>query len=268
MRRLLIRPGAIGDCILALPAMEYLAAGYTEIWISSAVAPLIQFADAATPLSSTGIDLVGVGDLAIPDRLAERLRSFDSIVTWYGTERPEFRAAINDLGVQCEFLPALPPTSYTGHATDFFAHQVGASAGLRPRINIPQPPLRDRVIINPFSGSQRKNWPLAFYRDLSLRLSIPVEWTAGPEEALLEAVRFETLDRLASWLAGARLYIGNDSGITHLAASLGMPVLALFGPTAPETWAPRGENVTVLVRHPIDMLPAETVLEAAQQLLT
>ena len=49
-----------------------------------------------------------------------------------------------------------------------------------------------------------------------------------------------------NWPAGWRrrgLYIGNDSGITHLAAAVGTPVLALFGPTDPEVWAPRGPHV-------------------------
>jgi ADP-heptose:LPS heptosyltransferase len=41
------------------------------------------------------------------------------------------------------------------------------------------------------------------------------------------------------------MYVGNDSGITHLAAAVGTPVLALFGPTDPTVWAPRGANVTV-----------------------
>jgi ADP-heptose:LPS heptosyltransferase len=58
-------------------------------------------------------------------------------------------------------------------------------------------------------------------------------------------VRIENLYELACWLASARLYIGNDSGITHLAAAVGTPVLALFGPTDPDVWAPRGANVRV-----------------------
>jgi heptosyltransferase-3 len=73
-----------------------------------------------------------------------------------------------------------------------------------------------------------------------------VEWTAGPDETLDRATRFENLFDLARWLAGAALYIGNDSGITHLAAAVGIPVIALFGPASPDIWAPRGPNVTVL----------------------
>ncbi len=63
MRRLLIRPGAIGDCILSFPALESLCSGYTEIWLPGPVAPLVDFADRVCPISSTGLDLFGVGDL-------------------------------------------------------------------------------------------------------------------------------------------------------------------------------------------------------------
>jgi heptosyltransferase III len=79
-----------------------------------------------------------------------------------------------------------------------------------------------------------------------LRRSCPALAAAGPDEALDRATRFENLFDLARWLAGAALYIGNDSGITHLAAAVGIPVIALFGPTSPDIWAPRGPNVTVL----------------------
>ena len=48
-----------------------------------------------------------------------------------------------------------------------------------------------------------------------------------------------TLAPLLSWVS---LFIGNDSGISHLAAALGVPVLAIFGPTDPAVWAPRGKQ--------------------------
>ena len=54
------------------------------------------------------------------------------------------------------------------------------------------------------------------------------------------------LPTLAALLSRASLFIGHDSGITHLAAASGAPVLALFGPTDPEIWAPPGEGVQVL----------------------
>ncbi len=266
MRRLLIRPGAIGDCILSLPALAHLQADDTEIWVPSAVVPLIQFAQRILPLVSTGIDLVGVGDLEPSENFRSKLRNFDEVVSWYGTNRPEFRAVMESFGVPCRFYQALPPVDYGGHAGDFFAQQVGAPLGLRPRIAVGDVELRNTVVIHPFSGGARKNWPLSSYLELASRLPCRVQWTAGPEEELPQANRFDNLLDLAQWICGARLYIGNDSGITHLAAATGVPTLALFGPTAPEVWAPRGENVTVLKHDPIVELKIETVLRVVQEL--
>lgn len=266
-RRLLIRPGGVGDCILSLPALKYLRADYTEIWVPSPVVPLIGFANEVVPLSSTGIDLVGVGDLEMPPVLVERLRSFHSIVSWYGANRAEFRDSLSRLGVPCEFHQALPPANYAGHAVDFFAGQVAAPPGSIPRIHSQASARRDSIVIHPFSGSKRKNWPLDRFRELAVRLPYPVEWIAGPEEEFSDALRFENLGVLAAWISGARLYIGNDSGITHLAAAVGQRTLALFGPTAPETWAPRGESVTVLHSNPLHALSVEEVLAAANRLL-
>lgn len=266
MRRLILRPGAIGDCLLALPAIEHLAASYTEVWISSAVVPLIRFADRVKPLSSTGVDLVGIDDLEPSPELFAYLQSFDSIVSWYGAARAEFRRALEATGVACQFLPALPPADYAGHATTFFTVQVGAPDGI-PRVDITPACDSPAIIVHPFSGSAKKNWPLANYRELAAKLPVKVGWSAGPEEQLAEARRFPSLAELASWLAGAGLYIGNDSGITHLAAAVGVPTLALFGPTDPAKWAPRGPNVTVLRSDPLEALRVETVLETANRLL-
>ncbi len=85
MRRLLIRPGAIGDCIVSFPALEFLRTEDTEIWVPAPVVPLVQFADRVCPISSTGLDLFGIEGLEAPAPLLERLSSFDEIITWYGS---------------------------------------------------------------------------------------------------------------------------------------------------------------------------------------
>jgi ADP-heptose:LPS heptosyltransferase len=245
MRRLLIRPGAIGDLILSLPAMEFLAAGYLEVWAASPNLPLVRFAHRTRSIASTGLDLLGITEP--PPRLLEDLRSFDSIVSWYGAGRPEFRQAIQALGLPVTFLQALPPSDSQQHATDFYLDQVGAPAGALPRISCPTSP-EDFVVIHPFSGSPRKNWPLGGFQALAERLQriMPVRWCAGREDPPLpEAMQIDDLYELACWLARARLFIGNDSGITHLAAAVGTPVLAIFGPTDPGIWAPRGTHVRV-----------------------
>src|SRR5258708_28520820 len=93
LRRLLIRPGAIGDCILSLPALECLRAEYTEVWTPSAVVPLIRFAGRVHSIASTGLDLFGVPGIEPPIGLVDRLGSFDSIVSLYGTNREDFRGS-------------------------------------------------------------------------------------------------------------------------------------------------------------------------------
>jgi len=100
---------------------------------------------------------------------------------------------------------------------------------------------------------------------LAVRIAMPVRWSAGPEENLEGAVRIANLYELAGWLRSARVYIGNDSGITHLAAAAGAPVVAIFGPTDPAVWAPRGDRVQ-LVAGKLDEISVGQVLDAVQQI--
>ena len=246
MRRLLIRPGAIGDSILSLPALECLRSEYTEVWVRSEAAPLIHFADRVRSIASTGLDRMGIDGVDPPVELLTQLRSFESIVSWYGSNREDFRAQMRRLGVPIQFLDALPPAGERVHAADFFLRQAGCTGVAMPRIQCPPRLPGDFAVIHPFSGSPRKNWPLERYRGLAQRLEMPVRWCAGPEEQFDNAVRIDNLYELACWLRTARLYIGNDSGVAHLAAAAGVPVVAIFGPTDPAGWAPRGDRVRVV----------------------
>jgi glycosyl transferase family 9 (putative heptosyltransferase) len=223
VRRLLIRPGAIGDCILSLPSLEAARADYTEVWAPRAVLPLIRFAKRTRAIADTGLDLVGV----VEDARVAALEAFDSIYSWYGTNRPEFRDAVRHLPFT--FFPALPPPS------------VGI-----PRIPVPAVPIENFVVIHPFASSPKKTWPLENFRAVAANLDLPVKWCAGPQERLDDAVRIDDLYELGCWLAAARVYIGNDSGIAHLAAAVGVPVVAIFLSTDPCVWAPRGDHVAVL----------------------
>jgi len=247
MRRLVIRPGAIGDLILSLPALESLRTGYIEVWVSGPNVPLIRFAHRVRSIAATGLDLLGVTEPPAP--LMRELHSFDSIVSWYGANRPEFRKLTKSLGLPITFHQALPAgLGERQHATDFYLEQLGLPPGAVPRISCDVP--RERfAIIHPFSGSPRKNWPLEKFRALArgLERTMPVRWCAGREDPPLDgAVRIDDLYELACWLARASLYIGNDCGITHLAAAMGTPVLALFGPTDPAVWGPRNTHVRIV----------------------
>jgi heptosyltransferase III len=279
---LIIRPGAIGDCLLALPAIHWLmeraraAAApdgslHIEVWVPTPVTPLISGASRVRSIASTGLDQLGIADRQAPQSLVETLSSFGRIVSWYGGNRPEFRAAAEAANPNWQFLRALPPPETTPHAADYFASQIGAPLGCAPSLAVQRPSVRhDLVAIQPFSGSKQKNWPLENYRalvrSLPSEVASRVAWIAGPEEQLEDAVRFDDLGVLAEWLAGARLYIGNDSGISHLAAAVTSSVV-LFGPTDPAVWAPRGRDVRWVRHQPIAELPVETVREQVSRAL-
>jgi heptosyltransferase-3 len=221
----------------------------------------------ARPIASTGIDLLGLPGVEPPPGLIAKLRSFDSIVSWYGANRAEFREQVRGMGLPFQFLEALPEPGAKIHAADFFLGQAGGSGVAVPSVECEPGARGDFAVIHPFSGSARKNWPLDRFRELAARLALPVRWCAGPEEAMEDAVRFENLYDLACWLASARVYIGNDSGITHLAAAVGTPVVAIFGPTDPAVWAPRGKDISLVagrleditVERVLDGLPGEMV---------
>ena len=271
MKRLIIRPGALGDFIVSLPAMECLRADYLEIWAAGPNVPLAaRLAHRARSIASTGLDLLELGPP--PLRLLDTLRGFDSIVSWYGAARPEFRATVEALGLPFQFLAALPPQGCGSHAADFYLAQVRSIAGCEsdgvPRIACHAAP-GGFAVIHPFAGSPRKRWPIERFQALAAQLAprLPVEWCAGPEDRLAGARRFPDLYDLACWLAAASIYIGNDSGPTHLAAAVGTPVVALFGPTDPAVWAPRGPRVTVLASPALEAITVAQAAAAVRDML-
>ncbi len=126
-----------------------------------------------------------------------------------------------------------------------------------------------RIVLHPGSGSPLKNLPPRTWARvlevLRRETGLGVEIVAGPAEAerggldpLGEAAGGVTvcagLDALLGVLARAALYLGNDAGPTHLAAFLGVPAVAVFGPTDPELWGPWGPRVAV-VRPGADCAP-------------
>lgn len=166
-------------------------------------------------------------------------------------------------------------------------------------------PAAPLVLLAPGAGWAGKQWPVERLAELARRLEDEeglsvVATGAGGDRALCEAALARTragrllldapLEALAAIAASARLFVGMDSGPTHLAAAAGAPVLALFSPTNPAILRPLGPRVRVLragcaarpegrAHHchdqpawpcPVscwDPLPVEPVWEAAQELL-
>jgi heptosyltransferase-2 len=132
------------------------------------------------------------------------------------------------------------------------------------------PPGARLVAVHPGSGGETKNWPKDKWAELGRRivaeipgamlLLIEGEADAAPAEFLASAwkdlphlrARWLPLPILAAVLGKAELFLGHDSGITHLAAAArkDLPIVALFGPTDPGVWAPPREGVRVLRGEP------------------
>lgn len=300
VRRLLIRPGAIGDCLCALPALYLLQGAYTEIWTNGAIAPLVGFGHRVQSLTGSSFSLLGVEGVDPPSQLLERLAGFDEILSWMGYNQPLLRERAAKLRLPIHFFPPLPEQGDTGHVTDFFLRQTQAWHGLceeplewrqpdgRRFLLSPEclptcpPGKQPLVVLHPYSGSPAKNWPLAYFRQVAglLELSCKLRWCASPEDPLPAdllplAWRHDSLCALACHLSAAALYVGNDSGITHLAAMMGLPVVVFFGPMDPRRWAPRGSRVhvvrTPLLGQPASAIPFETgrasVLAALEEFL-
>jgi heptosyltransferase-2 len=128
--------------------------------------------------------------------------------------------------------------------------------------SVPQPVLA----IHPGSGSRQKNWPVENWiammskgREFSNTRKYPSLVVIGGEADVAETERLESgwrgrrvcfaknlpLPYLAGVLENS-VFVGHDSGISHLAAAAGASCVLLFGPTNPDVWAPKNKNVRVL----------------------
>ena len=111
----------------------------------------------------------------------------------------------------------------------------------------------DWVAVAPGAAWETKRWPAARLAEVAAALRADghrIALVGGPMDGeLLEVLRAgckpdvdlsgESLPVLAAALARVRLLIGNDSGLVHVAAAMGKPALAIFGPTSVKRWGPR-----------------------------
>jgi ADP-heptose:LPS heptosyltransferase len=124
-------------------------------------------------------------------------------------------------------------------------------------------PARKRVVLHPGSGAARKNWDIERFIEVARLIR---QARCEPIFTIGEVEREQFSDRvigdlknegevvtpdnvlsLSETIASSEAYVGNDSGPTHLAAMLGKPTIALFGPTSDHTrWRPRGPGVQVM----------------------
>lgn len=296
---LVIRPGAIGDVLLTFPILKLLREHYTNTHITlvsnAQVLPLalafgvseeafdfqdIQWSElfAANGICTpTMRELTGQTDLAIC-----WLRDPDGIIEY------NLRAA----GVKRLIIaPGRPPEGERIHIVDYLAHTVGLQNVGAPFISpstlgLINPDFKETfkqyIAIHPGSGGEKKCWPISSFAALIKRLwqqNHPVLLLEGsvdtervcdllqflsppPIPKMLKILTNAPLLEVARHLRQCKLYLGNDSGITHLAAMLGVPTIAIFGPSDPAVWRPVGVSIKVLYEHALENVSVDVVMEA------
>lgn len=292
---LVIRGGAIGDFILTLPALAALrrqfpdavleVLGYPHIVplaVAGGLADNVRSIDARSLASF----FARHGDLA--EDLSDYFSEFDIIVSYLYDPDEIFRTNISRCS-PAQFIkgPHRPEESGRVSAAQAFLKPLERLAIFEadpvPRLSLKaeQGPTtaRRRLALHPGSGSELKNWPEARWAELIQHLlaasALDLLLVGGEAEgerlqrlsAALPPTRVRVaknlpLADLAHLLARCCGFVGHDSGISHLAAAVGLPGVVLWGPTADTVWRPPSEKVTLLRHHAgLSRLPVKEVLD-------
>jgi heptosyltransferase III len=294
-RVLVIFPGALGDLMCFLPALGAIAQRHR----GASVELMARFEVARLAVGRTvvqrahSIDAREVGGL-FSDQPAGDARGFfggfDRIYSFFASDDERFRGrleAATDAVVS--FYPFRPVGD--GHVSEAYLHAIDADAvlveaRLEPTADDLAAAARvlaqskcdtsNLIVIFPGSGSPSKNWPAEKFAALASKLSLSkrasIAIILGPAEASIETIFRESGAAVITQLelpvvaAVARLaaaFVGNDSGVSHLAAAVGASGVAIFGATDPARWRPVGAGrVDVIRGEPIDSIEVAEVVAA------
>lgn len=272
MRNLIVRSGGLGDAILALPVAWYMKTRYPGAELSvlgnKTVLAMARLAGFFTGYHSG--DAAGFASLysgAAPSRfLRSFFSTFNEVIFFTAGDRENILRTVLSAGAgRCRLLDPRPLPGQVHHITEHLM-SVFEGDGILPVDSFP--PMvsttrkqgstpRSGIVMHPGSGGREKNWPLEHFITVARKSTSPVTFLGGPAEqergldrALSQegfsVTRPESLQELASILYEAERYLGNDSGVSHLAAFMGTQSIVLFGPTDPRVWRPLGEWVTVM----------------------
>jgi ADP-heptose:LPS heptosyltransferase len=132
------------------------------------------------------------------------------------------------------------------------------------------------AVIHPMARGVGKTWPVerfvAVAGYVAEELGLEPVIIAGSGEDLAAFRRYRTrvgapLAEVKSLMAGASLFVGNDSGPAHMAAAFALPVVVIFGSSDPQVWAPwRTTSETIIARGPIESVSVDEVLTAIARL--
>jgi heptosyltransferase-2 len=300
-RILVIRGGAIGDFILTLPALNALRERWREARIEilgySHIVELAvgrHYAQASRSIEYGALSGFFAPNTKLDEALGDYFAGFDLVVSYLYDPDKFFEENLRRVGVRHLVVGSAKPSNL--HAAAHYAKPLESLAiyaeDLQPRVHLSQEDLAfgkkfvaacrpPRIAVHCGSGSARKNWSAVFFaevcRDLRVKRGASVICVSGEADATATAefllhlgkpadadARNLRLTELAGVMAQCQVFIGNDSGISHLAAAVGVPTVVLWYPGSSPVWQPRGEHVRII---PFNRASPQYVGEVIEELL-
>lgn len=275
-------PGALGDFICFLPALHHLANSIAvDLLARTEYAAIAPPAVTVHSLERFELRQLFIDDGASDPRVKQFFSGYDVVYSWFASRQPVFVEQIQiATGRRARVFP-FRPDKLTIHQADYY-HSCLAGKSKEQQAFEPLVALRagallwcdaffrsnrlagaPLLVLAPGSGAREKNWPEAHYLQVAywwrqqfdgnvVVVVGPVEAERGGFEHLLSSCTVASgldLAQLAALLVCCDVYLGNDSGVSHLAAAVGARTVAIFGPGDERQWAPRGPRVTILRRQ-------------------
>ena len=278
-RILVIHHGALGDVVSTFPALLILKQlyGSIEIICQSNIGQLareLNIVDQWFPLEAAAV--ATLYSSRIDPMFKNNLLSYHKIILFSRSrslEKTLFSMSENE-------VYRISPRPELGHKVHVTQHILSnlvkcrllKDLGKDSRMTLPLSVYTDRrvpqydpskMVIHPGSGSRKKCWPISNFVNVASSMDAngkQPEFILGPAEYDLYDVlmsykrvnanvhKIETLTELAGLLKIVGGFIGNDSGVSHLAAFIGLPTVAIFGPSDPDIWKPMGRAVKIVRR--------------------
>ena len=266
-------PGALGDFLCFLPTLRALRdrhAGQLLLIGTSALLELVEI----PALATASIDRREIADLftvrqPIAPATKSLFRDFSHVYSWTGFGDADFRQRLSAVSAGRVAVYPFRGMRPAEHAVEYYARCVDVVpvsidatcirrdqewwAAFRRHHQLAG---RRLFVLHPGSGSPHKNWagfdPVIrswrhHHADTIIVVRGPAE-TQTPAQRELGIIVADglTLPQVAALLHDVPLYLGNDSGISHLAAAVGARGVVVFGPSAPAVWAPRSARLRIL----------------------
>jgi ADP-heptose:LPS heptosyltransferase len=278
---LVIHPGPLGDVLLAIPALRALRRRHGRELVLAAQSSIGELLHMLGVVDvRVRFDLLGLNRLFVDGPLdppAEMLSTADRLVCWFGSKDPTFAKRLTELVPGAVVAPPWTPDVLVWeHLLETLGEDVPGAD--RDPVGLPARLVAEGrraleaagwdgslplVIVHPGASGTVKRWSPVGYAQLieatQARVPVTIVVHEGPaDHEPVRALRLRlpasvgvldnpTLPVLASALAHARAFVGNDSGVSHLAAAVGAPSLVLFttGMRAWEPWSRRARTLVV-----------------------